>query len=269
MTTLVVTRQLICFLLGIVTRQLTLTSVSKKGLWLAVDEVVHHHNVMVGIIIRSWSVVAGYDPDDSDPWIGEHDPEEGEVSITGRGRHSAGEYPLPAAVETLEDGTSVSLSVSSIRLINVCEDRTETGDRGWLGAVGTGDEEKGVRNVAAYWSEQPRRAECSEGLSVIWITEEGFKSQWGGLRKTGTWGCEPGAACIEEHVERVYRRCRIRDCGVAAIPVDLATTARERSWVIAVIDIPQSSAEGVDCALNRGRGWSGSLEDSRCHEGIG
>ncbi len=77
------------------------------------------------------------------------------------------------------------------------------------------------------------------------------------------------AADIQEHIERSYRRCRVQDGGVTAIPVDFAAAARERPWVIAVVGISQSSAEGIDRALDRGRGRPGRLEDSRRDEVTG
>ena len=60
-----------------------------KELWLAVDEVIHHDDVMVAIIIRPRGDVAGFDPDPCDARVVKHDAEEGEASITRRGRDEA------------------------------------------------------------------------------------------------------------------------------------------------------------------------------------
>ena len=42
-------------------------------------------------------------------------------------------------------------------------------------------------------------------------------------------------------------------CGVvtAAVPVDLAATACERPWLLALLGFPESSAKRIDRALNR------------------
>ena len=62
-----------------------------KQLWLAVDEVVHHDDVMAGIVIRPRGNVAGLDPDRSDAGVIKHDAEEGQASIARRGRNETAE----------------------------------------------------------------------------------------------------------------------------------------------------------------------------------
>ena len=52
-----------------------------KELWLAVDEVVHHDDIMTCIVVWSRGNVAGLDPDRSDAGVIKLDGEEGEVSI--------------------------------------------------------------------------------------------------------------------------------------------------------------------------------------------
>ena len=48
-----------------------------KDLWLAVDEVVHHDDVVLLIIVRPWGNVAGLDPDRRDAGVIKLDAEEG------------------------------------------------------------------------------------------------------------------------------------------------------------------------------------------------
>ena len=52
-----------------------------KDLWLAVDEVVHHDDVMLAIVIRPRGNVAGLDPDRRDAGVIKLDAEEGQASI--------------------------------------------------------------------------------------------------------------------------------------------------------------------------------------------
>ncbi len=138
-------------------------------------------------------------------------------------------------------------------------------------AIGTGYEEQAFGNVTPHRSEQPRRAEGREDFGVGRIIEQHGQpalgpARWRSLRKAQPRCGELAAAGVQEHVERSYRSCGIQDVGVAAVPVDLAATACERPWVIDVVGIPQSSAERIDCTLNRGSGWTGRLEHNRRNE---
>ena len=54
-------------------------------LWLAVDEVVHHDDVMLAIVIRPRGNVAGLDPDRRDAGVVKLDREEGQASVSRRG----------------------------------------------------------------------------------------------------------------------------------------------------------------------------------------
>ena len=54
---------------------------SLKDLWLAVDEIIHHDDVMVLIVIRPRGNVAGFDHDRRDAGVVKLDPDEGQVSI--------------------------------------------------------------------------------------------------------------------------------------------------------------------------------------------
>jgi hypothetical protein len=62
-----------------------------KELWLAVDEVIHHDDVMAAIVIRSRGNVACFDSDPRDERVVKHDAEEGLASIARRGRDEAAE----------------------------------------------------------------------------------------------------------------------------------------------------------------------------------
>ena len=62
-----------------------------KKLWLAVDEVVHHHDVMLAIVIRPRGNVAGRNPNRRDAGVIKLDAEEGQASIARRGRNETAE----------------------------------------------------------------------------------------------------------------------------------------------------------------------------------
>src|SRR5206468_12121976 len=73
-----------------------------KKLWLAVDEIVHHDNVMLPIIVRTRGNIAGLDPDRRDTGVVKHDAEEGEASIARRRRNETGEDEFAVSVEVLD-----------------------------------------------------------------------------------------------------------------------------------------------------------------------
>ena len=62
-----------------------------NDLGLAVDEVVHHDDVMLAIVIRPRGNVAGLDPDRRDAGVIKLDAEEGQASIARRGRNETTE----------------------------------------------------------------------------------------------------------------------------------------------------------------------------------
>ena len=62
-----------------------------KQLWFAVDEVVHHDDVMAFIVVWARGNVAGFDPYRSDAGIIKRDAEEGQASIARRGRDETAE----------------------------------------------------------------------------------------------------------------------------------------------------------------------------------
>ena len=83
--------------------------------------------------------------------------------------------------------------------------------------VGAGYEEQSFGDVAAYRSEQPRRAEGAEDGAVGRIVEEPCKpalgpARWGSLGKAYPRCGELGAAGVQEDVERRYRGCGSPEC---------------------------------------------------------
>ncbi len=199
-------------------------------------------------------------------------PMKDRLASPGEAGTETAEYPLTVAIEILDRACWPCVGCPSIWLVNVCEDRAEASDRCWRSPIGPGDEEQTFGDVAAHRSEQPRRAEGGEDGGVGRVIEEHGQSP--GPMGEPAKGPVPG---VVNWAPRVFRNtlngvtggCRVHDGGVTAIPVDFAATGRERPRVIAVIGISQSSAEGIDRALNRGSSWPGCLEHSRRHEAIG
>ena len=150
-------------------------SVSEE-LWLPVDEVVHHDNVMVPIVIRTGGHVAGLDADRCDAGVIEHDAEEGLVSIAWRSRNGTAEQQSAVSIEVLDERVRPAVAEPRARtavwLINICEHRAEGSDCCRDSAIGPGYEEQSFGNVASYRSEQSRFAEGSEGGAVGGIAKE-------------------------------------------------------------------------------------------------
>ena|SRR5882724_5063789 len=113
---------------------------------------------MPAIIIRPWRNVASCDPDPRDARIIEHDAEEGQVSIAGRGRDETAEYHPTVLVEVLDQRAGMTVSVlparpAAIWLVNVCEDCAKAPGRCWDTAIGTWDKEQSVGDVATHRGE--------------------------------------------------------------------------------------------------------------------
>src|SRR4029453_13119393 len=125
---------------------------------------------MLAIIILARGLI-GLDPDRRDARVVEYDTEEGKDSRAWRGRNKTAEYPLTVAIEIL-DPRPAPVWFSSIRLVNVCEDRAEAADRCWASPVGARYEEQSFCNIAAHRSEQTRQAEGTEDGAVGGIVEE-------------------------------------------------------------------------------------------------
>ena len=129
-----------------------------SGLWFAVDEIVHHDNVVLAIIIRTRGRVR-FDADLSDARVLKHDAKEGEAAIAWRRRDRAAEKQPAIVVKVLDHGAMITLElfalVTAIRLIDICEDRAETRNRSCSCSIGTGHEEQCISCVAPHWSKQP------------------------------------------------------------------------------------------------------------------
>jgi len=245
---------------------------SVKELWLTVEEVVHHDDVMAAIVIRSRGNVAGRDLDGCDARILKHDAEEGQTTIARRGRDETAEYQFAVPIEVLDQRAGAAVSAlraraAAIWLVNVCKDRAEASDCCRGSAIGTRYGEGRFGDVAPHRSEQPRRAERPEDFGIARIAKKHRQSalesaRRRSLRKPQSGCFELAASGVQEHEERIYWGCRIQKLGVATVPVDLAPTLLERAWIIAVV-VPQHSAECIDCALNGRSIWSGSLEYER------
>jgi len=241
-----------------------------KKLWLAVEEVIHHDDVMLAIVIRPRGNVAARDPDRCDARVVKHDAEEGEAAIARRSRHETAEYQPAVAVEVLDQRAGVSVSAlyprsAAIWLVNVCEDCTEAADSCRAGTISTGYEEHSLGDVTAYRREQPGRAERAEDGAVGGIIEQRRQPALGTARGRSLRKAQPrcgklATARVQEHVERRYRSGRSQNVGVAAIPVDFAATTCQGPWVVCVIGIPESSAERVNGALDGRRIWPGRLK---------
>ena len=102
-----------------------------KGLWLAVDKVIHHHDVVAShhhpapgptlpVVIRTRAMSG----------VVKHDAEEGKTRIARRSRDETAEQHLAVGAEVLNQraGATVSSLLAGpapVRLVNVCEDRAE------------------------------------------------------------------------------------------------------------------------------------------------
>src|SRR5947207_4839030 len=150
-------------------------SVSEE-LWLAVDEVVHHDNVMVPIIIRTGGHVAGLDADRCDAGVIEHDAEEGLVSIAWRSRNGTAEQQSAVSIEVLDERVRPAVAEPRARtavwLINICEHRAEASDCCRGDAIATWYGEGRLGDVASHRSEQTRRVERPVGWAIGRVAEE-------------------------------------------------------------------------------------------------
>ncbi|HEX7767595.1 MAG TPA: hypothetical protein VF443_12840, partial [Nitrospira sp.] len=80
--------------------------------WLrfAVQEVIHHDDVMCPIIIWPRGSVAARDPHSGNTRVGKDDAEEGQTSIAGRGRDKAAEDQPPINPEALDARAGLAVS---------------------------------------------------------------------------------------------------------------------------------------------------------------
>src|SRR4030095_4897280 len=150
-----------------------------KGLWLAVDEVIHHDDVMLAIIIRPGGNLATRDLHPGDARVGKHDAEEGQAVGVRRGRDEAAKEQIAVGIEVFDQRAGACLAWGAY----VCEDRAEAPHRCWGTTVGTGYKEQTFGDVAAHRSEQPRGAEGAEDGAVGRVAEEHSQPRWSSLRK--------------------------------------------------------------------------------------
>ena len=133
---------------------------SLKELWLAVDEVVHHDDVMPAIVVRPRGNVAGFDPDRRDARVVKHDAEEGQAPVSRRCWDETAEQQIAVRIEVLDQRAGMAVTALAARsaaiwLVNVCEDRAERSDLCCDSAVSPWYKEEGLSNVASYRCEQP------------------------------------------------------------------------------------------------------------------
>jgi hypothetical protein len=148
-----------------------------QGLWLAIDEVIHHNDILFPNVIRPRGNATGCDPDSRDARIIEHDSEEGLAPIARRGWDEAAEYARTELVEVLDQRAGAAVSVFRTRAaavwqVNACEDRSEAPDRCCDTTIGTWYKEQGIGNVTSHRGGQSRRTKGSENGSVGRIIEE-------------------------------------------------------------------------------------------------
>ena len=123
-------------------------------LWLAVDEIVHHDDVVLLIVVRSRGNVAGCDANRRDASIIKLDAEEGQVSIARRGRNETAEYQGAVSVKVLDVRAPFHGSSNAIWLIDICEYSAEASDCCRSSAIGTRYGEGRFGDVASNRSEQ-------------------------------------------------------------------------------------------------------------------
>src|SRR4051794_12387433 len=148
-----------------------------KELWLAIDEVVHHDDVMALIIIWPWRNVAGLNPDECDAGIIKLDGEEGQVSIAWRGGNRTAEYQSAVLAEVLDERARLVVAAcrakrAAVRLVYICEHHAEASNCCDGIAVGTRYGEGRFGDVVSHRSEQSRRAERPERGGVGGIAKE-------------------------------------------------------------------------------------------------
>ena len=149
---------------------------SCEELWLAIDEVIHHDDIMTRVVIRPRSNVSGLDLDRSDACVIELHGEEGQVSIARGSRNETGEQQSAISVEVLDERARPAVvdtrAWPAIWLINICEHRAEASDCCRNTSVGTGYREGSCSDVASHRSEQPGGAERPERGGVRGIAKE-------------------------------------------------------------------------------------------------
>src|SRR5438046_587505 len=115
---------------------------SPNGLRFAVEEVVHHDNVVLPLIIRPWRHGAARDPHAGNACVVEDDAEKGEACIAWRGRDGTAEEQVIVGAEVFDPRARLPVSTllagsAPVRLVEVRADRAEPdGRRGDVAAAG-------------------------------------------------------------------------------------------------------------------------------------
>ena len=243
------------------------------GLRFAVQEVIHHDDVMGPIVIRPRRSIAARDAHSRDTRVRKDNAEEGETRVPRRGRDKAAEDQPSVGAETLDARTGLAVPVfiagsASVRKVDVGKDSPETTYFCRDSSIGARHEEQGLGDVAVHWSEQPLRAKGAEDAAVRRIVE---KRSQAALRPTRR-GClrETRSRCGELSAPRVQKGIERRDwcrrrIDAAAVPVDLSATVGLRPAVAIVISF-QGDPVLFDRVLNRGDVWPSSLEHGWRHE---
>src|SRR5262245_15976696 len=158
---LIVSRQLVLFSLGLwVSRCVQvgrrLHSIYDKSppqlvkqLWFAIDEIVHHNDVMLFVVVRPGCNVTGLDAHSCDACVVKDNAEEGQAVGVRRGRDEAGEYQVTVFVEVLEPGAGAPAAWG----VYVCKDCAEAAHGCWLKTISTRYEEQTFGDIAAHRSE--------------------------------------------------------------------------------------------------------------------
>src|SRR5439155_419510 len=144
---------------------------SLNGLRLAIEEVIHHDDVMLPLIVWPRGHIAARDPHAGDARVVEDDAKEGQACIARRGRDEAAEEQIAVDAEVLDQRARLAISAllagsAPVGLVNVGEDRAEATDHCRHSSVGAGYEEQSVGDVAAHRGEQALRAEGAEDRAV-------------------------------------------------------------------------------------------------------
>src|SRR5436309_1644846 len=149
---------------------------SPNGLRFAVEEVIHHDNVVLPLIIRPRRHGAARDPHAGNACVVEDDAEKGEACIAWRGRDGTAEDQVTFGAEVFDPRARLPVSTllagsAPVRLVDVREDRAEPdGRRGDVTAAGY--EEVNFGDVAPYRAEEPQGAERAEDGSVRRVVEQ-------------------------------------------------------------------------------------------------
>ncbi len=171
-----------------------------RHLRLAVDEVVHHHDVMLSVVVHPGSHVTRCDPYFRDARIGENHAEERLARVAGRGRYVTTKDQ--SAVFTKDVELRGRTTPASVWLINVGEDGAKCVDHSRCTTIGAGHEEQRIRHVAAHRAEQSQRTERTEDRRVRRIIEQRRQAAVGStrrgrLREPRSGRCELGTSGVE------------------------------------------------------------------------